>query len=139
MTTGNCIETPKGTLDKDGYPRVKYDRRLVPVHRLIMLLLYGDDALEGKLVCHTCNNRSCVNPEHLYIGDPLTNSNDKYLDGTMPMGKTHHNWKEHVDSKDLATMYHDMGMPQSKIALIVGMSQSSVSKRIKDHTKELNR
>ena len=36
---------------------------------------------EGKLVCHKCHNRKCVNPNHLYIGDKRTNAQDMLRNG----------------------------------------------------------
>lgn len=33
---------------------------------------------EGKFICHHCDNRLCVNPKHLYLGDAHTNNLDTY-------------------------------------------------------------
>jgi len=36
---------------------------------------------EGLFVCHRCNNKGCVNVEHLYLADNATNIKDAYRDG----------------------------------------------------------
>ena len=34
-------------------------------------------------MCHTCHNPSCVNPNHLYVGNRRTNLNDVIKDGSQ--------------------------------------------------------
>ena len=61
--------------DKDGYGIFWLNDGNSRAHRVSMML-EGCDIPSGMMVCHTCDNPSCVNPDHLYIGDSQTNVDD---------------------------------------------------------------
>lgn len=48
----------------------------ITTHRLSWQLAYGRPVPEGLFVLHRCDNRKCVRPDHLYLGDARQNSAD---------------------------------------------------------------
>lgn len=45
------------------------------VHRVVAEVVYGPLPADA-LICHVCDIKACCNPEHLYVGDRLTNARD---------------------------------------------------------------
>ena len=83
----DCIEF-EGTLwpAPDNYGRVG-DKK---AHRLAWEKANGPIP-EGMCVCHRCNNKPCVNAEHLYLATSRQNTIDAYRDGliTPAVGERH--------------------------------------------------
>jgi len=66
----------KVTLGKDGNGK----QRTINAHRLCYLLFVGPIP-EGLSCLHTCDNRRCCNPAHLWIGTQKDNVHDMYSKG----------------------------------------------------------
>lgn len=70
-----------GSEHKGGYGKFSYVLNGTPTttraHRYSFMLKYGFMPSPTSLICHTCDNPRCVNPEHLFMGSNQDNSDDK--------------------------------------------------------------
>ena len=65
----------QGSTQRQGYGTVGYGDRTWLAHRLAWTEQHGPIPA-GKILCHRCDERRCVNPDHLFLGDWRLNMAD---------------------------------------------------------------
>ncbi|MCR4321204.1 MAG: HNH endonuclease [Candidatus Brocadiaceae bacterium] len=114
----------QSTLHRDGYGKFWYTKKQVQAHRVSYLLQVGEIPA-GLWVLHKCDNRKCVNPEHLYLGDAKQNVRDK-----VERCKWWGRMKTPFEIVDACRKLYSEGWTQQKIADHYGIQQTQVSRYI---------
>lgn len=99
----------------------------IKAHRFAYELLVGE--VGDMFVLHKCDNKACVNPEHLYLGRHGENAKDASERGQIRAGMKAKGLCHAQDLREqIAELYATTGMSQEALAKHLGISQASVSR-----------
>jgi hypothetical protein len=113
-----------GTIDANGYGVFSIEGFQHKAHRLAYSNHYNQE-LGELLVCHTCDNRRCVNPDHLFLGTIQDNMDDRNSKSRQARGERNHSKLTSEDVLAVRKMLA-LGVSQRRTAEIMGVSSSVV-------------
>lgn len=136
--TNGCWEWT-GCKCTNGYGGFSVVNKMFKVHRLSWLIHYGDmpeiegSDYRGTCVLHKCDNPSCVNPAHLFLGTHKENMTDMINKGRKNASKGEHRYNSKLTEKRvkfIRSWYSYGGITYKDIAAAYGLNETTVSRAI---------
>lgn len=112
-----------GAHDSGGYGNIGHLGKIRIAHRVSYEMFKG--AIPGgHNVCHACDNRACVNPDHLFLGTHQENMADRNAKGRQSRGSTHGPAK--LTERDVLAIRQLSGRSQREMASDFGVSRRTI-------------
>lgn len=119
-----------GHVDTGGYGTIRTDGKPKSTHRLSYELAFGPipagDGHHGVCVCHRCDNRVCVNPAHLFLGDHAVNMADAAAKRRFPVKRGQRSHLAKLTDDDVRAIRDDRRL-LTEIADDYGVSTTTIS------------
>ena len=118
------------------------EKEVTTAHRFSWRVHKGEIP-RGKYICHKCDVRNCVNPDHIYVGDHEDNTQDSVSRGLYKVSKSRRRFKlvrrgelpknrilTREQAEQIRKDYAAKKFNQAQLAARYGVSQPLISKTI---------
>ncbi len=122
-TPDKCWEWTRHLVD--GYGQIQIDKIEYKAHRIIYELTYGKIPT-GKHVLHSCDNRKCCNPKHLFLGTNKDNVDDKVKKCRQSRGESNHSKLAEEQVLEIRRLYSLGNYSQKELAKMFGVGHTIV-------------
>jgi len=133
-------QPPKGCnlwtafVDSGGYGKINVDGKMEFAHRVAWELKKKDPIPDGQCVLHECDNRRCVNPDHLFTGTKADNVRDMVEKKRQARGETIVGHKLTEDDVLRIRRGYYADMTQKETAKKLGVSCNTIYKVLRGVT-----
>lgn len=133
--SGECWVWTGATFGPGRYGSFYVNGRAVGAHTHSARLA-GLEPSKKRYVCHSCDNPSCVRPNHLFLGTPKENTVDMLAKGRgkWPRGDSHHLSKL-TEADVMAILALKGQVTQKEIAAMYGVDPSHISRIMSGHKR----
>jgi len=126
--SGGCWLWRASRFLSTGYGRIHVNGRSCGAHRIAWELTFGTIP-EGLFVCHRCDNKTCCNPAHLFLGTADDNMQDKTNKGRATRGADVNTCRLSRDQvQEVRAEYRSGKVTQQQLANRYGVKQPAISK-----------
>lgn len=120
-----CLEW-LGAIRPDGYGKFGYKKFQTLAHIYAYKRAFGEQS-EDAVIRHTCDNRKCVNPDHLRTGTHADNVEDKVSKNRHCFGEGHSNSKlTEQEVTEICDLMKNKTFMQKDIAKLYGVCKHTV-------------
>ncbi len=120
--------------NRDGYGLFSQNGRTRVASRVAWEMSRGPIPV-GLVVCHRCDNPSCVRPDHLFLGTHADNARDRDEKGRIARGTGHGRAKlTEADVAWIRRSYREGGVSQRHLAAEYGLAMNAVNKLVRGVT-----
>lgn len=113
--------------NKGGYGYMTFGgHKKLKAHRLSWELHNGKIP-KGICVLHSCDNRKCVKPSHLFLGTQADNMADRLKKGHYPVGEKHPSSKfTESQVREIIRLYRSVGLTAKIVGKMFSTSEAYI-------------
>ena len=127
-----CCWLWQAYISPSGYGSFQFKQKPIPAYRFAYMMTHGD-IFPGLCICHRCDVRACVNPQHLWVGTVWDNTHDAIEKQRMPRKRGDQCPWSKVTAAQVEEIRHaaQQGVPRRILAPQYGLSRSHLNALIR--------